>query len=374
MTDIPYCIYIDEAARHYPLTQHMCDLFPHCPQHIVQDTKTFLREFNEVRHAITEGKKSFFLTVNKGTFVKKCPGTKNYLCCGYQILHSSSQCSLDCTYCILQSYFNNPLITFFVNTNDLFCELDTKLDKDKNRLWRIGTGEFTDSLVFDDITDFSSMLIPYFIKKENAILELKTKTVQIDRLLEHDPRGKIVLGWSLNAKNITKNEEHGAASISKRLDAAKRCAQHGYKIAFHFDPIFYFSGWEKGYKEAIDMIFTRLDPVHIAWISLGCFRFIPSLKKIIETRFPQTDYTYDEFITGLDGKMRYPKTVRIDIYRKMHSWLKSHNDNLFIYLCMESAEVWKKAFGYTPRIFGSLANGLDAQVFSSTVSASKQLH
>ncbi|UCG21130.1 MAG: DNA photolyase, partial [Deltaproteobacteria bacterium] len=32
----------------------------------------------------------------KGRFVKACPGTRAYNCCGYQILNFGNQCSLGC--------------------------------------------------------------------------------------------------------------------------------------------------------------------------------------------------------------------------------------------------------------------------------------
>jgi spore photoproduct lyase len=363
MAYIPESIYIDDRAQDYALTRRIRTMFPRVPTHIVSQTKNFLKEFNKKSAAISLGKRSFFLTINKGRFLKKCPGTKNYLCCGYQILYPSQQCSLDCTYCILQSYFNNPLITFFVNTADLLEELARKLDQNKKRLWRIGTGEFTDSLAFETITGLGTQLIPFFQTKPNAILELKTKTADITPLLRFYPHGKVVLAWSLNARSITEMEEHGAAALEERLDAARRCALNGYKLAFHFDPLFYFSGWKAAYKETVCRLFEYIRPEHIAWISLGCFRFMPPLKAIIGERFPKSNLPYNEFIPGLDGKMRYPKPIRIAIYREMHTLIKSHNSNVFIYLCMESAEVWQKAFGYTPRRFGSLKRALDRQVF-----------
>jgi hypothetical protein len=36
------------------------------------------------------------------------------------------------------------------------------------------------------------------------------------------------------------------------------------------------------------------------------------------------------------------------MYQKMVEWVKEVDPNLFIYLCMESKEVWKKVFGCAP--------------------------
>ena len=59
------------------------------------------------------------LTAFKGDFLKPCPGTRNYICCGYQILNIATNCPLDCSYCILQSYFiNQPGLRIHVNLEE----------------------------------------------------------------------------------------------------------------------------------------------------------------------------------------------------------------------------------------------------------------
>jgi len=37
------------------------------------------------------------------------------------------------------------------------------------------------------------------------------------------------------------------------------------------------------------------------------------------------------------------------MYREMVRWLRDCEPSLFIYLCMESREVWEKVFGWSPR-------------------------
>ena len=359
----PKKIYIDNRAKKYGLTTKICKYFSNIPTEIIKDSNSFIKNFYKSKNAISKGKEFLFLTINKGKFLKKCPGTKNYLCCGYQILHQASQCSLDCSYCILQSYFNNPLISIYVNLDEMMEELDKRLNTNPDRLFRIGTGEFTDSLVFDHITGFSKTIIPYFKKQKNAILELKTKTVNINNMLKFNPKGKVIAAWSMNSSKIRNNEELFSATIEERLKAAQKCEKAGFKLAFHFDPIIYYKGWEKDYQKTVKLIFKYVSASSIAWISMGSFRFIPSLKNIITSRFPNSNFIYNEFIIGLDGKMRYIKPIRVKLYKQIYKWIKIEASNVFVYLCMESAEVWKESFGYTPRKFGSLIKGLDKCVF-----------
>jgi len=86
---------------------------------------------------------------------------------------------------------------------------------------------------------------------------------------------------------------------------------------------------------------------------------MPALKSIIRSRFPDSKIPYGEFITGLDGKMRYFKPLRIDIYKKMVSWINETAPDTVVYFCMEDDEVWEKAVGFVPKERGGLSAMLD---------------
>jgi spore photoproduct lyase len=66
-----------------------------------------------------------------------------------------------------------------------------------------------------------------------------------------------------------------------------------------------------------------------------------------------------EFIPGLDGKMRYIKPVRIEMYAFMKATLSRWGVEHGIYLCMESSDVWRKALGWSPESSEGLSRYLD---------------
>ena len=67
---------------------------------------------------------------------------------------------MDCTYCVLQSYINVPAITVFVNVEDLLAELEARWAENPALVWRLGTGEFGDSLALDGLMGLNELLIP----------------------------------------------------------------------------------------------------------------------------------------------------------------------------------------------------------------------
>lgn len=306
------------------------------------------------------GKKHLFLCRQRGRFFKPCPGTREYQCCGYHVLNIGMNCPMDCVYCILQAYLNNPWLSFFVNVEDLLAELAQELSAHPQQLYRIGTGEFTDSLALDSLTALAPRLVEFMGRTANGVLELKTKSSAVDNLKGLAHNGRTVVAWSLNSPPIVRKEELRTAGLEERLAAAARCAEWGYPLAFHFDPVIWHPGWEEGYRHTIRRLFASVPRERIAWISMGALRFLPRLKTIAGERFPRSRFFYEEFIEGLDGKSRYFRPQRLAMYRVLADELQRHAARTTcLYFCMESEVIWREVFGFVPAERGGLAAMLD---------------
>jgi spore photoproduct lyase len=212
-------------------------------------------------------------------------------------------------------------------------------------VYRIGTGEFTDSLMMDEVTGIGRNLIEHAAMMNNIMVELKTKSPNIDHLLDIPAKGSAVLAWSMNTERNIDRYEKDTSSLEERLFAAKKAVNSGYFVAFHFDPIILYDGWRDDYQKLIRRIFQEIDQAKTVWISLGCFRYSPSFKEIIRDRFPHEDLTAREMFPGRDGKMRYLKSRRRDVYLSLANAIREHASSPFIYLCMESADIWEETLG-----------------------------
>ena len=358
----PRKIYIEKAAANFPLTTTILNYYTGIPVEEVPNSKSVIKWALKQPDPIAFGKQYLLLAKQQGRFFKVCPGTKNYICCGYKILNTANNCDLDCTYCILQGYFNNPLMVVYVNLEDLFQELHQLFTRHPDKFYRIGTGELTDSLTLEPVTHYGEQLVDFFKDYPNAIIELKTKSVFIDSLLNRQHRRRAVISWSLNSDECQVAEEPLTPTIEQRLTAAARCQAAGYWLGFHFDPMIYYQGWEAGYQKTVEKLFHFIESRNIAWISLGALRYPPYLDRIIRQRHSTSKIVYGEFISGKDNKFRYFKSIRIDMFRKMVNWIHSIAPEVFVYLCMESDEVWRKAFGWSPGNIAALSKMLDARV------------
>ncbi|MBN2600468.1 MAG: DNA photolyase [Candidatus Marinimicrobia bacterium] len=337
-------IYISESSLQDSVTQEILNKMPSRIQRIIPDTYSFAEEVRDL-----DPKTVLLLTRSKGDIVNGCPGTDDsYLCCNYQVINQTQNCPMHCSYCILQFYLNQPATVLYTNYDEIFIELKQKMLRQSKRFFRIGTGELADSLAIDGSVLFAKQAIRVFSEIPNALLELKSKTTNIHDLLQIEHNGHTVLAWSLNPQEIIRQNELKTAQLIQRLTAARKAAEAGYLLAFHFDPILFHPHWKKLYGELIDELYLHIDPERIAWISMGSLRFPPSMKEKIIDRYPNTAIPYAEMVRGMDGKLRYARPLRLPMYQLIYQKLTAVSNPPFIYFCMESPLIWKEVFGKAP--------------------------
>jgi spore photoproduct lyase len=305
---------------------------------------------SERREALSAGKRRLVLCRHRGSFLRHCPaGTSGLVCCSYLVVNLASNCPMDCSYCFLQEYLaDNHALKAFTNPEGALAEIDAVLSSRPERSFRIGTGELADSLALDPLTGLTHHLVPFFAARPNATLELKTKTDHVDDLLRLDPRGRVVVSWSVNAPAIIAAEEYGTASLEERLAAARRVRDAGYWLGFHFDPLIEHEGWEAGYRSAVEMIFSSIEPSAIAWVSLGSLRLSPALRQAMRTRRDRPTVLGAELVPGTDGKLRVWRGLRLRMYRFLLAELRRVESRLPVYLCMEPPAVWENVMREVP--------------------------
>ncbi len=300
--------------------------------------------------SVRDGKRTLVLQRHRGAFLRHCPaGTAGLVCCNYLVVTLASNCPMDCSYCFLQDYLADaPALTAYTNVDDALAELDAVLRAHPERRLRIGTGELSDSLALDPLTDLSRLLVPFFAARRNAVLELKTKTDCVAGLLDLAPRGQVVVSWSVNATAVVERDEAGTATLAERLAAARRVQAGGYLVGFHFDPLIEFDGWEAGYAAAVEAIARAVDPAGIAWVSLGSLRLSAGLAQAVRQRAAPGHVLAAELVAGRDGKARVWRGLRLRMYRVMAERLRAALGPVPLYLCMEPPGVWERIMGDVP--------------------------
>lgn len=326
----PQNIYIEESVADTEMAARIKTLFPETTVETISTYKEYIKGMRFDIDGYNRRLDNFYLVRENYDFYKRCPCSKGSAFCGYFVVNLGSGCPYECAYCVLQDYINSPGIILPANIGDYFTAF-----KELGRNIRCGSCELTDSLAFDHITGYTPKIVDFFRHYPKTMYELKTKSDNIGMLTSVPGARNIIVSWSVNPQNIVETVEHFTTSLVQRLQAAKTCTACGYRVAFHFDPIIYYQGWETDYETLVNMVFDTVDDGDVAWISLGALRMTPRLKKIIENRFPDNTILDEEFFVGHDGKLRYSEAIRISLYKNMTSWIRKRCREVPLYLCME---------------------------------------
>ena len=306
------------------------------------------------------GKRRLVIMRRKTPFLMPCPaGSSKFACCGYLVLTLASNCPMDCTYCFLQEYLaDNPAFQVYANYTDSFDELDRLIANAHGRSFRVGTGELADSLAFDSFTAISRDLIEFFSSRENLTLELKTKTDEIGNLVDVDPRGRVLVSWTLSTDAVYRSSEHLTASPSARIAAARTVLNAGYRVAFHFDPVIAYEGAEHDYIQLIDELLDVVPPKQISFVSMGGLRMTPRLRGIARGRFPADAMLCGEDVLAPDGRFRAFTPLRLSLYRTLGERFRKRGAEIPAYLCMEPPSVHERVFGAAPALPATIGERL----------------
>jgi len=271
-----------------------------------------------------------------------CPvASEKTRCCNLLTLDAVESCGFDCSYCSIQSFYNQNTITFDAS----FKEKLLNLELDPNKTYHIGTGQSSDSLMFGNREGILDALFEFARKYPNVILEFKTKSDNIKYLLENDVPKNILCTWSLNTPTIIENEEHLTASLEKRIDAARRVADKGVKVGFHFHPIVEYKGYLDEYQAVYKKLILKFDPSEVALVSFGTLTFIKPVIKQLRSREFRSKITQIPH-EDASGKTSYPIETKIEMFKHAYESFKPWHKDVFFYLCMEPHELWEKTFGY----------------------------
>jgi len=273
----------------------------------------------------------------------RCPvASPRTLCCNLQTLDAVENCGYGCSYCSIQSFFDGKQIRF----DKGFADKLKNLQLDANKTYHIGTGQSSDSLMWGNSHWVLDAVIDFARDNPNVILELKTKSANVSHLLRADAPKNIICTWSLNTPTLIQYEEHGTAALDKRLDAARKMADAGFLVGFHFHPIVHYDQWQQDYQRVVEQLGSSFSPEEVALVSMGTLTYIKSVMREIRKRAIPTQILKMPMVDS-NGKQSYPDEIKLSLFSHVYSCFpQSWKEDVFYYLCMESRRLWKPVFGY----------------------------
>ena len=354
-------IFIDRESIESEVAKRVMSSWPEDKWSIVDDEPLSNQKGRLTSDQFDKSKKLLHITPFKGKFFKRCPGARPGLtCCNYFVLNLGLQCDMNCSYCYLQSFINNPVMKLYSNLDDALGEL-REMGKDlSDQTMRIGTGEVIDSLSLDELSLYSRKLIEFFKDYPNWRLEFKTKSNKVDQFLNTPHAGNVIVSWSINPQEVIQSEEHMTASMEERLEAARKVRNKGFLVSFHIDPMIEHPGWEVNYPKLVKRICTEFSPDEIPYVSVGALRFQPEQRHMMRDRFGGTSLVNQaELFPGHDGKYRYESDLRKEMYQSVMSAFKEEDPKWKVFICMENPETWLANYEAMPKSVDGLEELFD---------------
>ncbi|MBU0721783.1 hypothetical protein KJ877_10600 [bacterium] len=296
----------------------------------------------EPKNIPNEQKYTFKTEKKEGFGLGLCPvASEKTRCCNLLTLDAVESCGFDCSYCSIQSFYNQNTITF----DSGFAEKLRNLNLDKNKTYHIGTGQASDSLMWGNKEGILDALFEFARTNPNVLLEFKTKSDNIKYFMENDVPKNILCTWSLNTPVIIKNEEHLAASLDKRIHVARRVADKGVKVGFHFHPIVEYENYLFDYAQVYAKLLEEFKAEEVALVSFGTLTFIKPVIKQLRAREFKSKITQMPF-EDANAKNSYPHATKVEMFKHAYESFKPWHNKVFFYLCMEDHGMWKETFGY----------------------------
>lgn len=327
-------VYVEEGVRDLPRVKQIIERIGKHPIYLENYSELWGRSKKPYLHK--RDTLNLFIAKKEGQLLKLAPdaygkGGEPH----YYFIHAYN-CIYECQYCYLQGYFNSPDIVLFINHEDILGEMQSVLrNHPDKRVW-FHAGEFSDSLALSHLTGELSLYHEFCRKNPEAIIELRTKSVNTREIEKLPPLPNFIVSFSLSPESISKKIDLKTPGLRARLEAMKRLNEQGHKLAAHFDPIIFVDDFKESYLDLLQRMKDANIIHELSYLSLGVVRFTKDVYREVEKNYPNSIIHTGPIVKSFDGKVRYHRPLRM--------WMMSTIKELAIslgvkperiYLCME---------------------------------------
>jgi len=276
-------IYYENEIKGHPRAERILSKFNNARKISINRYGEFFNRKNQ-NFKIQKNNPSLILAKKHKGFILPAPegfgigGSKNYY------FSHMYNCIYDCRYCFLQGMYSSANFVLFVNFEDFDLEIKKLININKNITFF--SGYDCDSLALENITGFASHILPLFKEHPSALLEFRTKSIQIKPLDKTIPIDNCIIAFSLMPNQMSLQLDKKAPTIKRRIATIKKLSKIGWKIGLRFDPLIYGKNWKEHYKKLHEDIFNSINLENVHSISYGPLRFPSAMYKKIFNLYP----------------------------------------------------------------------------------------
>jgi len=290
----PKRVLFEQEALKYPIGRKLFDTFSNRKVEI-----GMLKSHNRVtdipgktpQQAYSEGKRTLVVGIRRTLDFEGCKPSANYQ------LPLATGCMGMCMYCYLNTQLGKkPYMRVYVNVEEILAKAAEYIKEREPDLTYFEGAATSDPIPAEPYTGALLQTINFFGRQALGRFRFVTKFTDVEGILDAGHNGHTTVRFSLNSADIIKKYEHNTASMSERVDAARKIADSSYPLGFIIAPVMLYEGWRSGYGEMLHELEEKLgahrdDPLSFEIIS---HRFTARAKKNINEIFPGNDIPMNE--------------------------------------------------------------------------------
>ena len=315
-------IYIEKVLLHHPRVKKLLGRYSGIPVVVIDRYgEVFNRKAQNFR--LLKRKPALIIAEKHNKCVLPAPegyglgGSHNYY------FSHLLNCIYDCRYCFLQGMYRSAHYVWFVNYEDFASQIIEKIELHKDEKVYFYSGYDCDSLALEPLTDFVDYFLPVFANYSSALLELRTKSTQIRKLLDRTAQDNCVIAFSFTPDDISRALEHKVPDNRKRIESIRKLQKNGWKIGLRFDPLIYEEEYLASYQQLFDNIFSELDVSCLHSVSLGAFRLSEAFYRNMQKLYPD-EKLFAAKLAHRDGMVSYMDDIENNMISNCEALLLKH--------------------------------------------------
>ena len=264
---------MEKAVRDHPRTKRILQRFPNAKIILTDHYKdVFCRKGQNF--ILQQQSQNLILGTKQGNLIYKgAPVCQSFGNENFYYASCIMNCVYDCEYCYLKGMYPSGNIVVFVNLEDIFDEVRTRLQEHAIYLC---ISYDTDMLAMEQITGYTKEWISFAQTQTNLSnplkIEIRTKSADLRFWQKHSPVPGIIYAVTLSPQAVIDACEHKTPPLCQRLASAREAVQRGFPVRLCFDPMLYCRNWEQQYGEMLRQVFDEIDMDKIEDVSVGTFR------------------------------------------------------------------------------------------------------
>ena len=256
--------------------------------------------------------------------------------------HTVFGCVNACDYCHAGGY-----VVVMLNVEEAIERIDQLIQRvPSQRLYKYDV--VTDILQLEPEYGACKLLVEHFGRLGDPYLMVYSKTDNVEPLLDLDHRGRTIACWTFSSDTVSRKIDKGCPSMSRRIEAARKCKQAGYPVRFKLKPIVPIKNWQEENRAVLEEMFAKAPPDVLTLQTLSYMDYDACTRafdmSLFDERFVQIMREHAAEMGTLDRRP-LPHAARLEIYHWFLDEIRRISPRTPVSLCGETFEMWDALAG-----------------------------